>query len=53
MNANFKIGDTIIWTLMSPIDTGLSYSDFTDFINNYTDIEEDAFIKGCANLAMA
>ena len=46
MNANFKIGESICWTLWSPMDTGFSFKDFTDFINNYTDIEEDAFIKG-------
>lgn len=53
MNANFKIGESICWTLWSPMDTGLLFKDFTDFINNYTDIGEDAFIKDCANLAMA
>lgn len=53
MNTNFKIGDSITWTLMSPMDTGLLFKDFTDFINNYTDIEENAFIKDCANWAMA
>lgn len=32
---------------MSPMDTGLTFKDFTDFINNYTNIEvDDAFIKG-------
>lgn len=32
---------------MSPMDTGLLFKDFTDFINNYTNIEvDDAFIKG-------
>ena len=47
MNTNFKIGDSITWTLMSPMDTGLTFKDFTDFINNYTNIEvDDAFIKG-------
>ena len=47
MNANFKIGDSITWTLRSPMDTGLTFNDFTDFINNYTNIEVDnAFIKG-------
>lgn len=47
MNTNFKIGDSITWTLMSPMDTGLLFKDFTDFINNYTNIEvDDAFIKG-------
>ena len=46
MNANFKIGESICWTLRSPMDTGFSFKDFTDFINNYTDIEENAFIKG-------
>ena len=46
MNANFKIGESICWTLWSPMDTGLLFKDFTDFINNYTDIGEDAFIKG-------
>ena len=46
MNANFKIGESICWTLWSPMDTGLLFKDFTNFINNYTDIEEDAFIKG-------
>ena len=46
MNANFKIGESICWTLWSPMDTGLLFKDFTDFINNYTDIEENAFIKG-------
>lgn len=46
MNANFKIGEFICWTLWSPMDTGFSFKDFTDFINNYTDIEKDAFIKG-------
>jgi len=47
MNTNFKIGDSITWTLMSPMDTGLLFNDFTEFINNYTEIEvDDAFIKG-------
>ena len=47
MKTSFKIGDHIEWTLMSPMDSGLSFMDFTDFINNYTDIEvDDAFIKG-------
>ena len=47
MKTSFKIGDHIVWTLMSPMDSGLSFKDFTDFINNYTDIEvDDAFIKG-------
>ena len=32
---------------------GLLFKDFTDFINNYTDIEEDAFSKDFANWAMA
>ena len=46
MNANFKIGEFICWTLWSPMDTGLLFKDFTDFINNYTNIEvDDAFIK--------
>ena len=44
MNTNFKIGDYIEWTLLSPMK---SFKDFTDFINNYTDIKvDDAFIKG-------
>lgn len=47
MSKNIKIGDSITWTLMSPMDTGLTFKDFTDFINNYTNIEvDDAFIKG-------
>lgn len=47
MKTNLKTGDSITWTLMSPIDTGLSFNGFTDFINNYMDIEvDDAFIKG-------
>ena len=47
MSKNIKIGDSITWTLMSPMDTGLLFKDFTDFINNYTNIEvDDAFIKG-------
>lgn len=47
MKTNYMIGDSIKWTLKSPMDTGLDFKEFMDFINDYTDIEvDDAFIKG-------
>ena len=47
MKTNYMIGDSVKWTLRSPMDTGLDFKEFMDFINDYTDIEvDDAFIKG-------
>lgn len=47
MNKNIKIGESITWTLTSPMDTGLKFQDFMAFINENTEIEVDnAFIKG-------
>ena len=47
MNTTIKIGDLIIWTPWSPMDTGLNSQDFMAFIHEKTEIEvDDAFIKG-------
>ena len=47
MNKNIKVGDSITWTLNSPMGTGLKSQDFMDFINDKIEIDtDDAFIKG-------
>lgn len=47
MKQEFAIGSTFIWMPESPMETGLDFQGFMDFVNNYTDIEvDDAFIKG-------
>ena len=47
MNNPNILGESITWTLFSPMDTGLDFQDFMTFINEKTEIEvDDAFIKG-------
>ena len=47
MTTDFKIGDSITWTLRSPMEAGMKAQDFMNFVNNNTEIDvDDAFIKG-------